>query len=58
MSLMIMRAGTLALNIRFVRTIAERLLFREATAAELWVLDDASDIAISIDEFDYARNAN
>lgn len=33
-----------------MRPVAERLIFREAAPAKLWVLDSAGDIAISIDE--------
>lgn len=32
-----------------MRTIAERLLFREAAAAEFRVLDCAGDVAIGVD---------
>lgn len=38
--------------------VAERLLFREATAAELWVFDSTGDIAISIDEINCSGDAN
>ena len=41
-----------------MRTITERLLFREAAATEFWVLYGAGDIAISIDEVHGARNAD
>ena len=41
-----------------MRTIAERLIFREAAATELGVFDGAGDIAISIDEFDCAGDAD
>ena len=33
-----------------MRPVAERLIFREVAATELWVFDGAGDIAISIDE--------
>jgi hypothetical protein len=41
-----------------MRPIAERLLLREATSAELWVFDGAGDIAIGIDEFHRTCYAN
>ncbi len=41
-----------------MRTIAEGLLLRKAAATELWVLDGAGDIAISIDEIHGSRNAD
>ena len=41
-----------------MRTIAERLLFREAAAAELWVFNGAGDVAISIDEVHRAGDAD
>ncbi len=48
----------LLLGLLFMRTIAERLIFREAAATELGVFDGAGDIAISIYEFDCACDAN
>ena len=33
-----------------MRAITERLIFREAATAELWVFDGAGDVAISSDE--------
>ena len=41
-----------------MRTIAEGLIFREATATEFRVLDCVGDIAIGIDEFDCAGDAD
>lgn len=41
-----------------MRTIAERLIFREAAATELGVFDSVGDIAIGIDEFDRAGDAD
>ncbi len=41
-----------------MRAIAEWLLFREATTTELWILHRASDVAISVDEFDCSRDAD
>jgi len=41
-----------------MRTVAERLIFREATPTELRVFDGAGDIAISIDEIHCAGNTN
>ena len=41
-----------------MRAIAERLIFREATATELWVFDGAGDIAISIDEVHGSSDAD
>ena len=41
-----------------MRPIAERLIFREAATAELWVFDGAGDIAISIDEIHDSCNAD
>ena len=41
-----------------MRTIAEWLLFREATAAELWVLYGAGYVPICVDEFNYSRDAD
>lgn len=41
-----------------MRTIAERLIFREATAAEFRVLDCVREIAIGIDKFDCAGDAD
>ncbi len=46
------------LGLLFMRAIAERLLFREATTAEFWVFDRAGDIAVSIDEIHGPRNAD
>ncbi len=48
----------LLLSLLFMRTIAERLIFREATATELGVFDSVGDIAIGIDEFDCASDAD
>ncbi len=53
-----MRTKRLALDPLFMRAIAERLLFREAAATELRVLDGAGDVAICIDEIHNPRNAN
>lgn len=41
-----------------MRPVAERLLLRETTAAELWVLNGASDISFSIDKVDRSCDAN
>ena len=41
-----------------MRAIAERLIFREATSTELWVLDGAGDIAICINEIHCASNTD
>ncbi len=41
-----------------MRTIAERLIFREATTTEFRVLNFAGDIAIGIDEIDCAGDAD
>ena len=41
-----------------MRTIAEGLIFREATAAELRILDRARHLAISVDKVNCSRNAN
>lgn len=41
-----------------MRTIAERLIFREAAATELGVFDSVGDIAICIDELDCAGDAD
>ena len=41
-----------------MRAIAERLIFGEAASTELWVLDSAGDIAISINEIHRASNAD
>ena len=41
-----------------MRAITEGLLFREAAAAELGVLDCAGDIAIGIDEIDCSSDAD
>lgn len=41
-----------------MRAVAEGLIFREAAAAEFWVLERAGDIAISIYEFDSPSNAD
>ena len=48
----------LLLSLLFMRTIAERLLFREATTTELRVLNGAGDIAINIDELNCSRDAD
>ena len=39
-----------------MRTIAEGLIFREAAAAELWVLNCAGDITFAIDEINGSGN--
>ena len=49
---------SLALGLLFMRAITEGLLFREAAAAELGVLDCAGDIAIGIDEIDCSSDAD
>ena len=41
-----------------MRTIAKRLLFREAAATELWIFNSAGDVAIGIDEVDSSSDAN
>lgn len=41
-----------------MRPIAERFLFREAATTELRILNSAGHIAISIDEFDCAGDAD
>lgn len=41
-----------------MRAVAERLIFREATAAELRVFNGAGDVAISVDEVHGAGNAD
>ena len=41
-----------------MRAVTERLIFREATATELGIVDSVSDIAISIDELDCAGDAD
>ena len=41
-----------------MRTIAERLIFREATTTELGIIDSVCDIAIGIDELDCAGDTN
>ena len=41
-----------------MRPVAEGLIFREATTAELWVLHCADDIAVSINEVHSAGNSN
>lgn len=41
-----------------MRTIAERLLFREATSTELGIFDGAGDIAITINEIHCSRDAD
>lgn len=41
-----------------MRSIAERLIFREATTTELGILDGANDVAISIDEVHGSSDAN
>ena len=41
-----------------MRAIAERLILREATTAELRVLDGAGDVAISIDKAHHSRDAD
>ena len=41
-----------------MRPVAERLLLRETTTAELWVLNGASDISFSIDKVDRSCDAN
>lgn len=41
-----------------MRTIAERLIFREATTTELGIFDSVCDIAIGIDELDCADDAD
>lgn len=41
-----------------MRAIAVRLIFREAAAAELRVLDSAGDIALSIDEINCSSNTD
>ncbi len=41
-----------------MRTVAEGLIFREAAATELWVLDGAGDIAIGIDKVHCSGDAN
>ena len=38
--------------------IAERLIFGEAAAAELWIFDGAGDVAISIDEVHCSSDTN
>ena len=38
--------------------VAERLLFREATAAELRIFDSTGDLSISIDELHSASNSD
>ncbi len=38
--------------------VAERLLFREATAAELRIFDSTGDLSISIDELQSASNSD
>lgn len=48
----------LLLSLLFMRTIAERLIFREAAATELGILNRAGDIAIGINEFDCASDAD
>lgn len=41
-----------------MRTVAERLIFREAASAEFGIFDRTGDIAISIDELDCAGDAD
>ena len=41
-----------------MRSVAERLLLREATPTELWILNCAGDIAISIDKLNYSSDAD
>ena len=41
-----------------MRPVAEWLIFREAATTELWVLDGAGDIAISIDEIHRSCDAD
>ena len=41
-----------------MRAVAERLIFREATATELGIFDCSGDIAVSIDEFDRPCDAD
>lgn len=46
------------LRLLFMRAIAERLIFREPTTAELRVFNDAGDIAISVDEIHGSRDTD
>ena len=41
-----------------MRAIAERLIFREATATEFWVFYRAGDVAFSIDEVHCSGDAD
>ncbi len=41
-----------------MRAVAERLIFREATPAEFWVLNCVGDIAIGVYELDRTGNAD
>lgn len=41
-----------------MRTVAEGLLFREATTAEFWVLDGADDVAIGINKIHRSRDSD
>ena len=41
-----------------MRTVAEWLICREATTAELWVLNGAGDISFGIDKVDRSSDAN
>lgn len=41
-----------------MRTIAERLIFREAAATELWIFNGAGDIALGVDELNRSRNTD
>lgn len=41
-----------------MRTVTERLIFREATTAELWIFDSAGDVAFGIYEFHCSRDSD
>ena len=41
-----------------MRTIAEWFIFREATTAELGIFNSVGNVAICIDEFDHASDAD
>jgi hypothetical protein len=48
----------LALTLLFMRTITERLIFREAATAELGIFNGACDIAICVNEVNCSGDAD
>ena len=51
-------AKNLGLHALLVRAIAERLIFRKATTAELWILSRLNQISLGIDHIHGSGNTN